>query len=88
MLRHGSGLYSYLNATQDFFIGTYPNPWPVNVEYTVRMTKEEAIKRAGSQAALARILGVSRGAVNQWKQMPQGRVYQLMVIKPEWFVGA
>jgi DNA-binding transcriptional regulator YdaS (Cro superfamily) len=51
------------------------------------MTKEEAIKRAGSQAALARILGVSRGAVNQWKQMPQGRVYQLMVIKPEWFVG-
>jgi DNA-binding transcriptional regulator YdaS (Cro superfamily) len=52
------------------------------------MTKEEAIKLAGSQAELARILGVTRGAVNQWVRMPKGRVYQLMVIKPEWFVGA
>lgn len=52
------------------------------------MTKEDAIKLAGSQAALARMLGITRGAVNQWKQMPQGRVYQLMHLKPEWFAGA
>jgi predicted transcriptional regulator len=52
------------------------------------MTKQEAIERAGSQSALARLLGVSRGAVWQWKELPEGRLYQLMVIKPEWFVGA
>jgi predicted transcriptional regulator len=49
------------------------------------MTKEEAIKRAGSQSALARLLGVSRGAVWQWKALPEGRLYQLMVKRPEWF---
>jgi DNA-binding transcriptional regulator YdaS (Cro superfamily) len=50
------------------------------------MSKDEAISRAGSQVALARLLGVTRGAVCQWKQLPKGRLYQLMVIKPEWFV--
>jgi len=49
------------------------------------MTKDEAIKRAGSQAALARLLGVSRGAVWQWKALPSGRLYQLMVVRPDWF---
>jgi DNA-binding transcriptional regulator YdaS (Cro superfamily) len=49
------------------------------------MTKEEAIKRAGSQSALARLLGVTRGAVWQWKALPSGRLYQLMVLRPEWF---
>jgi DNA-binding transcriptional regulator YdaS (Cro superfamily) len=51
------------------------------------MSKDEAISRAGSQVALARLLGVTRGAVCQWKQLPKGRLYQLMVIKPEWFVN-
>jgi len=49
------------------------------------MTKDEAIKRAGSQSALARLLGVTRGAVWQWKEIPPGRLYQLMVVRPEWF---
>jgi len=49
------------------------------------MSKNDAILKAGSQAALARLLGVTRGAVSQWKQLPKGRLYQLMVIKPEWF---
>jgi len=49
------------------------------------MTKEEAIARAGNAAALARLLGISRGAVSNWKKIPQGRVYQLMHLKPEWF---
>jgi predicted transcriptional regulator len=52
------------------------------------MTKEEAIKRAGSQSNLARLLGISRGAVNQWTHLPKGRLYQLMVLKPDWFVVA
>ncbi|NBX51314.1 Cro/Cl family transcriptional regulator [bacterium] len=51
------------------------------------MTKEEAVKRAGNQANLARILGITRGAVNQWGAfMPSGRLYQLMVLKPDWFL--
>ena len=49
------------------------------------MTKELAIKLAGSQAALARMLGVTRGAVWQWQEIPQGRLFQLMHLKPEWF---
>jgi DNA-binding transcriptional regulator YdaS (Cro superfamily) len=49
------------------------------------MTKQEAITLAGSQSKLARLLGVSRGAVWQWKELPQGRRYQLMVLRPEWF---
>jgi len=49
------------------------------------MTKELAIKLAGSQSSLARLLGVTRGAVWNWDTIPQARVWQLMVIKPEWF---
>jgi DNA-binding transcriptional regulator YdaS (Cro superfamily) len=49
------------------------------------MTKEQAIALAGSQSALARMLGVTRGAVWQWKRIPQGRLFQLMYLKPEWF---
>jgi predicted transcriptional regulator len=49
------------------------------------MTKQEAITLAGSQSKLARLLGVTRGAVFQWKALPEGRLYQLMVIRPEWF---
>jgi biotin operon repressor len=49
------------------------------------MTKQEAIEKAGSQAELARILGVSRGAVFHWKHIPLLRIYQLKEKKPEWF---
>jgi DNA-binding transcriptional regulator YdaS (Cro superfamily) len=49
------------------------------------MTIEQAIALAGTKSALARILGVTRGAVSQWKALPQGRLYQLMVVRPEWF---
>jgi len=49
------------------------------------MTKKDAITLAGSQAALAKLLGVTRGAVWQWDELPKGRLFQLMVLKPEWF---
>jgi DNA-binding transcriptional regulator YdaS (Cro superfamily) len=49
------------------------------------MTTEQAAELAGSKAALARLLGVSRGAVSQWRKLPEGRLYQLMVLRPEWF---
>jgi DNA-binding transcriptional regulator Cro len=54
--------------------------------YTLAMlTKEQAIQLAGSQAKLARLLGISRAAVWLWKTIPQARIWQLRVLRPEWF---
>ena len=57
------------------------------VSYIIqRMTKEQAIKLAGSQVELALMLGISQAAVSQWGvNVPEMRVWQLKVIKPEWF---
>ena len=49
------------------------------------MTKEKAIKLAGSQVELARILGITKGAVWQWKEIPKVRLFQLQVLRPGWF---
>jgi DNA-binding transcriptional regulator YdaS (Cro superfamily) len=49
------------------------------------MTKEKAIFYAGSQSELAKILGISRGAVAQWKNIPKARIWQLQLLKPSWF---
>jgi len=49
------------------------------------MTKEEAIKLAGSQSELARLLGITRGAVHHWNVLPQARIWQLQLLKPAWF---
>jgi len=49
------------------------------------MTKEEAIKLAGSQAKLAKLLGVTRGAIYHWKAIPALRIYQIKELKPDWF---
>ena len=49
------------------------------------MTKEEAIKKAGSQAKLSKLLGVTRGAIYHWKAIPALRIYQLKELKPDWF---
>ena len=54
--------------------------------YTLRMlTKQQAIQLAGSQAKLAKLLGISRGAVWLWKTIPQARIWQLKLMRPEWF---
>ena len=50
------------------------------------MDKQQAIRLAGSSSELARILGIERSAVSHWKKIPQGRIYQLMVLRPDWFV--
>jgi DNA-binding transcriptional regulator YdaS (Cro superfamily) len=50
------------------------------------MDKQKAIRLAGSQSELARILGIHRTAVHQWKKIPKGRIYQLMFLRPQWFV--
>lgn len=49
------------------------------------MTKEKAILLAGSQIKLAELLGVTKQAVNNWVDIPKGRIWQLRVLKPEWF---
>ena len=49
------------------------------------MQKDELIKLAGSQSALARLLGISQAAVSRWKHVPQQRIWQVKLLKPEWF---
>lgn len=50
------------------------------------MTKDEAIAKAGSKAALARLLGISRSAVSQWgAELPPLQHYRLKEIRPRWF---
>jgi DNA-binding transcriptional regulator YiaG len=50
------------------------------------MTKTELIKLAGSSSELARILGINRSSVSQWKErIPELRFLQLKNLKPEWF---
>ncbi len=55
--------------------------------YTSAMTITQLIKNAGSQSELARLLGVTRGAVWIWKRdgIPKHRIWQLKLIRPEWF---
>jgi hypothetical protein len=48
----------------------------------------DAITRAGSISALARLLGISRVAVHKWGETPPpARMWQLMQIRPEWFAS-
>jgi transcriptional regulator with XRE-family HTH domain len=51
------------------------------------MTIEQIIKNAGSQSELARLLGVTRGAVWMWTRdgIPKSRIWQLKLLRPEWF---
>jgi DNA-binding transcriptional regulator YdaS (Cro superfamily) len=45
-----------------------------------------AISLAGTQSALARLLGITQAAVAQWgDKVPEARVWQLKVLRPEWF---
>jgi hypothetical protein len=51
------------------------------------MKTQTAITLAGSRAKLARLLGVSRPAVTQYKEvLPPKRIARLREVHPEWFV--
>ena len=50
------------------------------------MTLQQAISYSGSKAELARILGITRGAISQWKEIPKARIWQLQLLHPEWFL--
>ena len=49
------------------------------------MTKQQAIELAGSAMALSKILDIQRQAVSQWTEIPSARLWQLKVLRPEWF---
>ena len=52
------------------------------------MTKDFAASKAGTQAALAELLGVTSSAVRNWGQtMPPRRVLQLQELRPKWFAA-
>ena len=52
------------------------------------MKKQEAIKLAGSAIKLAKVLGITKGAVSHWgEDIPRGREYELRYLKPEWFAA-
>lgn len=45
------------------------------------MNTDDAVEYFGSKAALARALGIRKGAVSQWGDtIPQGRAYQIEVL--------
>jgi len=49
------------------------------------MNKQKLIFLAGSQVALAKLLGISQAAVSQWVEVPQARIWQLQLLRPSWF---
>jgi predicted transcriptional regulator len=51
------------------------------------ISAKAAINKAGSRMALARLLGVSRQAVQQYEksEIPPARLLQLIQLRPEWF---
>ena len=50
------------------------------------MKTKQAIELAGSVIKLATLLGITRMAIYQWgEDVPQARLWQQKVIKPDWF---
>ena len=53
----------------------------------LNMKTQTAIQLAGSKAKLASLLGVSRAAVTQYKEiLPPKRIDRLRLVHPEWFI--
>ena len=58
----------------------------LSVLKSLSMKTKDAISHATSATALADLLGITPSAISQWgEQMPQSRMWQLMVLRPEWF---
>jgi hypothetical protein len=52
------------------------------------MTKAQAIEKAGTAMALAKLLGIKRQAISQWgDELPIQRYWQLKVLRPQWFTN-
>ena len=53
-----------------------------------KVTFDQALAAFESQADMARQFGVSRASVSEWKEdgeLPEGRVWQLIAMKPKEF---
>jgi len=50
------------------------------------MSKDKFIALAGSQSNLAKLLGIKQPAISQWKTVPIARIWQLKLLRPEWFL--
>jgi hypothetical protein len=49
-------------------------------------TKQAISLAGGTTKALADLLGITSGAISQWgEEVPESRVWQLRVLRPEWF---
>lgn len=48
------------------------------------MTLQEAIEKAGNKSKLASLLGVSRAAITQWKELSPKWQEKIYEAKPEW----
>ena len=56
------------------------------MQKTIQLKKRAAVKLAGSAAALARLLGLTQGAVSQWGvYVPELQMWRLKVLRPDWF---
>ena len=61
--------------------------WLICKKYIIWLReKHKFIALAGSQDELAKLLGISQAAVSQWKTVPQARVWQLKLLRPDWFL--
>jgi predicted transcriptional regulator len=51
------------------------------------MKTQDAIRLVGGSAKdLADLLGITPSAISQWdEELPEKRVWQLQVLRPEWF---
>lgn len=50
------------------------------------MKKTHAIELAGSAAELAKVFGITQGAISQWGEVvPELRELQLQKLRPAWF---
>lgn len=68
---------------QNFFEGVAKRR---KLAYHANMDKAQAIQKAGSAMALAKLLGITRQAISQWgKELPQARLWQLKALRPKWF---
>jgi len=51
------------------------------------MKTKDVIERLGSVKALALLLHCSSAAISQWDEyVPEARLWQLKVLRPEWFI--
>ena len=52
------------------------------------ITKQQAIQHFGNSTKLAKALGITKGAVSQWKEIPEYQLLRLRYeVAPELFKG-